>query len=41
MYTDPLKYFVKFIGEKAIGHIIWIETILIDVHLSFGAHKLT
>ena len=41
MYDNTLKHFVKVIGEKAIGHIIWIETILIDVHLSFGAHKLT
>lgn len=41
MYTDTLKYFVKVIGEKAIGHVVWIKTILIDVQLSLSAHYLT
>ena len=41
MYADRLKYFVKVIGKKAIGHVVWIETILIDVQLSLSAHKLT
>ena len=25
MYTDTLKYFVKVIGEKAIGHVLRIK----------------
>lgn len=41
MYTNPLKYFLEVIGEKAIGHVVWIETILIDVQLSLSAHYLT
>jgi hypothetical protein len=41
MYADTLKYFVKVIRKETIGHIVWIETILINVHLSLSAHYLT
>jgi hypothetical protein len=41
MYTNPLKYFLEVIGEKAIGHVTRVEAISLNVHLSFGAHKLT
>ena len=41
MYPDTLKYFVKVIGKKAIGHVTRVEAISLNVHLSFGAHKLT
>jgi hypothetical protein len=41
MNSDPLKNFVKVIREETIGHIVWIETILINVQLSLSAHYLT
>ena len=40
MYPDTLKYFVKVIGKKAIGHVTGVEAISLNVHLSFGAQSL-
>ena len=41
MNANSLKDFMKIFGNETIGHIIWIETILIDVQLSLSAHYLT
>ena len=41
MNANSLKNFMKIVGNETIGHIVWIETILIDVQLSLSAHYLT
>lgn len=41
MYSDPLKHFMKVIRNEAIWHVTGVEAISLNVHLSFGAHKLT
>jgi hypothetical protein len=39
MYADTLKYFVKVIKEKAIGHVLRVVAVLLDVSLCLFAHK--
>ena len=39
MYTNPLKYFVKVIGEEAIGHTLRIVAVLLDIRLCLFAYK--
>jgi len=31
MYADPLKNFLEVIGEKAIGHVLRIVAVLLDI----------
>lgn len=41
MYADPLKNFLEVIGEKAIGRILRVVAIFLDIRLRFFAHELS
>ena len=39
MYPDPLKYFMKIVGNETIRHILRVVTIFLDIRLCLFTHK--